>query len=70
MIDFKNKSPHILKQNTISKLNKIPNIKIDYVDIVNFDDLSSLNKSTKKVVLAVAVWIGKTRLIDNIILTR
>ena len=70
IIDFKNKSPHILKQNTISKLNKIPNIKIDYVDIVNFDDLSSLNKSTKKVVLAVAVWIGKTRLIDNIILTR
>jgi pantoate--beta-alanine ligase len=69
-IHFKNKSPHILKQSTISKLNKIPKIKIDYVDIVNFNDLSSVNKRTKKVVLAVAVWIGKTRLIDNIILAR
>jgi pantoate--beta-alanine ligase len=69
-VDFKNKSPHVLKQSTISKLNKISNIKIDYVDIVNFNDLSPINKSTKKAVLAVAVWIGKTRLIDNIILAR
>jgi pantoate--beta-alanine ligase len=65
-VDFKSKSLDSLKQSTVSKLNKIPNLKIDYVDIVNFKDLSFANKNAKKVVLAVAVWIGETRLVDNI----
>ena len=69
-VDFKSKNLSILKQTTINKLNKIPKLKIDYVDIVNFKDLSFADKNTKKIVLAVAVWVGKTRLIDNIILTR
>jgi pantoate--beta-alanine ligase len=70
VIDFKNKNLSYLKKSTVTKLNKIPNIKIDYVDIVNFKDLSFADKNTKKTVLAVAVWIGKTRLIDNIIMTK
>ncbi|MDR2396201.1 MAG: pantoate--beta-alanine ligase [Endomicrobium sp.] len=69
-IDFKNKNLSALKQTALNKLNKIPKIKIDYVDIVNFKDLSFADKNTKKVILAVAVWLGKTRLIDNIIMTR
>ncbi|MDR1417763.1 MAG: pantoate--beta-alanine ligase [Endomicrobium sp.] len=68
--DFKNKNLSYLKKTTVNKLNKIPHIKIDYVDIVNFKDLSFADKDTKKAVLAVAVWIGKTRLIDNIIMTK
>jgi pantoate--beta-alanine ligase len=69
-IDFKNKNLSYLKKNTVNKLKKILDIKIDYVDIVNFKDLSFADKNTKKAVLAVAVWIGKTRLIDNIIMTK
>jgi pantoate--beta-alanine ligase len=69
-IDFKSKSLSSLKKNTVNRLNKIPNLKLDYVDIVNFKDLSFADKNTKKAVLAVAVCIGKTRLIDNIIMTK
>jgi pantoate--beta-alanine ligase len=69
-IGFKSKNLRALKQSTVDKLNKIPKLKIDYVDIVNFKDLSFADKNTKKAALSVAVWVGKTRLTDNIILTR
>ncbi|GAX60944.1 pantothenate synthetase 2 [Candidatus Scalindua japonica] len=42
--------------------------KIDYISIVNdytLEDLSSINE---KALVAVAVWVGNTRLIDNTIL--
>jgi pantoate--beta-alanine ligase len=68
--DFENTDLNSVKKNVINKFNKIPNSKIDYVEIVNFNDLSVADKNTKKAVFAVAVWIGKTRLIDNIIMIK
>lgn len=41
--------------------------KIDYVSIVDLENLRSLKKITGKCLVAVAVRIGRTRLIDNII---
>ena len=40
--------------------------KIDYISIVDPEDLKGLKKIKGKVLVAVAVWIGGTRLIDNI----
>ncbi|MDD5072468.1 MAG: pantoate--beta-alanine ligase [Candidatus Omnitrophica bacterium] len=40
--------------------------KIDYISIVNPDDLKDVKKIKGKVLVVVAVWIGSTRLIDNI----
>jgi len=43
--------------------------KIDYVDCINAETLESLNNIHGKVLIALAVWFGKARLIDNIVLT-
>jgi pantoate--beta-alanine ligase len=68
--DFKTKSINQVLQAAIKKLENIKEAKIDYAQIVDFYDLSSANKMTKKAAFLVAIWIGKTRLIDNIVMTR
>lgn len=42
--------------------------QIDYISIVDLDNLAPKAKIKGKCLVAVAVWIGKTRLIDNIII--
>lgn len=42
--------------------------EIDYIDIVDTENLKPLKKLKRKVLMAVAVNVGKARLIDNIIL--
>jgi pantoate--beta-alanine ligase len=49
-------------------LQQAPSIKIEYISIVDADTLQELRKITGKVLTAVAVKIGSTRLIDNILL--
>ena len=48
-------------------LQQTPSIKIEYISIVDADTLQELKKITGKVLTAVAVKIGSTRLIDNIV---
>jgi len=48
-------------------LNQAPSIKIEYISIIDADTLQELKKITGKVLTAVAVKIGSTRLIDNIV---
>jgi pantoate--beta-alanine ligase len=42
--------------------------EIDYIDIVAYKDLKEINFLNGSIIIAAAVWIGKTRLIDNIII--
>ncbi len=42
--------------------------KIDYIALVSIGDLAPIRKIKDKALLALAVWIGRTRLIDNAIL--
>lgn len=44
--------------------------KIDYICTVDANNLLALNDSTEEVMIVLAVWIGKTRLIDNVSLKR
>lgn len=46
-----------------------PLAKIDYIAIVDAETLDDLDKIKRKVLIALAVFIGKTRLIDNTILS-
>lgn len=48
-----------------------PLAKVDYVEILDYDTLDDIPviEPSKKALAAVAVWFGKTRLIDNAILT-
>jgi pantoate--beta-alanine ligase len=45
-----------------------PLVKMDYVEIVDMDNLDPVPRIEKEVLAAVAVFIGKIRLIDNTIL--
>ena len=50
------------------EIEKEPLAKIDYVEAVDYNNLKPLNKVEKPMLCAVAVYIGKTRLIDNFII--
>ncbi len=45
-----------------------PLAKIDYVEIVDFNNLQAIDKVQKPMLMALAVYVGKTRLIDNFIM--
>lgn len=47
-----------------------PLAKIDYVEVVDFDDVSIKDIVSDNTLVAMAVYIGKTRLIDNFIVER
>jgi pantoate--beta-alanine ligase len=49
------------------KIQQEPLARIDYVEIVDWNTLESVEKIESTVLVAIAVYIGKTRLIDNII---
>jgi pantoate--beta-alanine ligase len=48
-------------------INKKKSACIQYISVVKHKDLEPLDKIRGKVLIALSVWIGKTRLIDNII---
>jgi len=48
-------------------IGKEPLAEIDYVDIVDLDELSSVEAIGQEALIALAVCVGKTRLIDNMI---
>ena len=59
-------SKRIIQEMT-SAIKKIKNSRIDYIACVNAETLEPVAVFKGKVMIALAVWIGKTRLIDNIV---
>lgn len=49
-------------------INSEPLAKIDYVEIVDLNTLQHIDKIAEPMLMALAVYIGKTRLIDNFIM--
>jgi pantoate--beta-alanine ligase len=45
-----------------------PGVKLEYFEIADGDTLHKANQNTKKIVALVAARVGKTRLIDNVLL--
>lgn len=61
----------VVKDAITKEIEKEPLAKIDYVDIVDFDTITEIDKIDTKngsVLAAIAVYIGRTRLIDNFII--
>jgi pantoate--beta-alanine ligase len=56
-----------IKQEMETMIRSADTAKIDYVEIVDTTNLKSLDTLKGEVLIALAVWIGKTRLIDNTI---
>ena len=67
LVDAGEKSAQAIKDAIIAEINKEPLAKIDYVDVVDFDTITPTETIGKSVLVAIAVYIGKTRLIDNFI---
>ncbi len=63
------KTSETIKEEVIKIINKASLAKIDYVELVDYKQLTPLYGVIKgKAVLGLAVYFGKTRLIDNLIL--
>ena len=54
-----------VKEIITNKLNTCPLAKTDYVEVVSFDNIQPIEKIEGAVLIAIAVYIGTTRLIDN-----
>ena len=70
MIENGEKEAQAVKNAIISEIEKEPLAKIDYVEIVDLDNLESTNRTDVGILCAIAVYIGKTRLIDNFIIEK
>lgn len=66
MIDKGEKDVKIIKDEMIKLINTAKDAKIDYVEFVDTENLKPINIIKGEVLIALAVKIGKTRLIDNI----
>ncbi len=62
------KSVEKVKKIIENEILKEKNTKIDYVEIVKWPNLEPIDVIEKPILAAIAVYIGKTRLIDNFIL--
>jgi pantoate--beta-alanine ligase len=66
LIELGNHNPTIIKRFIVDTIKEKG--KIDYVEIVNQDTLERVKKIKGKILIAVAVRIGKVRLIDNLVI--
>lgn len=67
LIENGERSAEAVKAAIRTEIEKEPLARIDYVEIVTLDTLESTEQITCPVLAAIAVYIGKTRLIDNFI---
>ena len=65
MLDKGERNADKIKAAMADEINNEPLSKIDYIEIVDSEDLNSVSKIERNVLIPIAVYIGKTRLIDN-----
>lgn len=63
-------SAQTVKNAIISEIEKEPLARIDYVEISSLDTLEPTERTDGGILTAIAVYIGKTRLIDNFIIEK
>lgn len=68
LIESGERNAEAVKEKLVQKIKAEPLAKIDYVEIVNQNTLESVEKIKGEILIALAVYIGETRLIDNVML--
>lgn len=68
LIENGEKSPQNVIETIRTEIDNEKLAKIDYVEIVDLDTLKPVSEIKMPILAAIAVYIGKTRLIDNFIL--
>ena len=56
-----------VREAMIKEIENHPDARIDYIAICDPDTLAPVDKIESRVLLAMAVWMGNTRLIDNLV---
>jgi pantothenate synthetase len=51
-----------------AEFHPIPAVRLDYFEIVDPDDLTTVSAINQRTLVAVAAFVGSTRLIDNLLL--
>lgn len=67
LVDVGEKDAAKVKKAITDIIEKEPLAKIDYVEVVDWNTLEPIEKIEGPILTAIAVYIGKTRLIDNFI---
>lgn len=57
-----------LRDEMVQTVLSTPDVRVDYLEVVDALTLQPIEKIKGKTLLAGAIWLGKTRLIDNILL--
>jgi pantoate--beta-alanine ligase len=57
-----------IRRQMVSLIESEPKARIDYVSIANTESLAELSEIDRPALVSLAVWIGETRLIDNMTL--
>lgn len=57
----------VVHEAMVKEIESQPNTRIDYISVCNPETLAPVDKIENRVLLAMAVWLGNTRLIDNIL---
>jgi len=70
MIKAGEKRAEAIMEKTEEIIRKERSVRIDYIEIVDLDELNPVKMIEKEALLALAVWVGKTRLIDNMIIQK
>lgn len=68
LINDGNKNVDSIKIEMKNYLQKYKLIRLDYIEICNPENLSPIKIVTKKVVILITAYVGKTRLIDNVLI--
>jgi len=66
LIERGERDPRKVRERILEALNGVPGVRVDYVEVCSGRDLSEMDILEGPVLLAAAVYVGKTRLIDNI----
>lgn len=61
------RSPATLRENGLLLLQQYPELRVEYLELVHPETLQPVVEITGRVLIAIAAWIGSTRLIDNIL---
>jgi pantoate--beta-alanine ligase len=68
-IEHGEKNAELLKSEMMALINCMESTRVDYIEIVDASTLVPVKEINGRVLIALAVFVGNTRLIDNLILT-
>jgi pantoate--beta-alanine ligase len=56
-----------LRRRALDVLAQQPEVRVEYFEVVDSNEMQPVERVEKPVRIAAAVWVGKTRLIDNVL---